>query len=267
MSAQNRLVEWLTTDAGFYARSFDFGPDNGRGKLARFPLGPTELPAAQPGTGFAALAFAHDGGEVIFTLPNGLHGYLLLDGAGDRIDEGPIAVVGDSQQTAGTPAIVNGVSCFACHDRGVIDLADDLRGGAAVFGAAETLVRRLHPSHPVMDGLIDAARAEYVRALTAAVGEALPDPAAAGRPEPIGHVARQHRLVFLNRDTIAAELHQPNWEAVRRQVGEVELKRLGLEPLLNDGVVSRPEWEARTDGESLMQQLARELRFTPFTPR
>ena len=267
VSAQNRLVERHAAGFGAYWKSYDFKPDAGRGKLARFPLGPLDgFTADGSRHPFERLAFVHDGGEIIFSLPNGLHGYFLTDGAGRRIDAGPIEVVGDVLRTAGTPAIVTGVSCFACHKTGLIDPADTLRDGSGVFGAAEDFLRRLHPDRDTMRGLVDADRAAYLRSLEHAVGPFLTDdPPAGERTEPIGHVARQHRLVFLDRDTVAAELHAPNWDTLRRAAGDRELKRLGLETLLKNGVIGRPEWEAR-DGVSLYQELARRLRFTPVTP-
>ena len=45
------------------------------------------------------------------------------------------------------------------------------------------------------------------------------------------------------------------------------MKQLGLEPLLKTGgVINRFDWEA-VDGVSLMQEVARELRYTPFGVR
>jgi hypothetical protein len=81
--------------------------------------------------------------------------------------------------------------------------------------------------------------------------------------EPIGEVSRWHHLGYLNLATIASELdiEEPNDLAVK--VGQKMFKQLGLDALLEDGgVISRAEWEA-FNGPSLMQQLARELRYTP----
>ncbi|MFH5806720.1 hypothetical protein [Alienimonas sp. DA493] len=262
VSAQNRLVERHASPYGAYWKSYDFGPDNGRGKLTRFPLGP-----AGAFENHDRLAFDHDGGEAIFSLPNGLHGYFLSDGAGDQLHAGPIEVVGDALKTSGTPAIVNGVSCFACHKNGMIDLTDTLRTGNGVFGDAEDLIRQLHPPKEEMDRLIEGDRAAYLRALRQAVAEFDDsDPTAEGYVDPIGHVARQHRLVFLNGEAIAAELNLDGFEALRERISHRDFKELGLEPLLDGGTIGRPEWEATYRGVSLMQELARRLRYTPVTP-
>src|SRR5206468_705155 len=83
VSGQNRMVERHdahgTSGSAYYWKSYDFKPANGRGKLTRFPLGPLDLfeKGRHP---YANQAFAHDGGEIIFGLPNGLQAYLLVDG-------------------------------------------------------------------------------------------------------------------------------------------------------------------------------------------
>ena len=263
VSAQNRLVERLVGSTGIYWRSFDFGPDAGRGNLNRFPLGPVSEKSK-----FNRFAFVHDGGEIIFALPNGLHAYLLVDGKGDRITLGPIQVVADALRTSGTPLIANAVSCFACHKHGMIDVNDTMRNGSVVEGEALRHLRKLHPERAVMDELVQSDRSEYLVSLKKAIG-----PFVLGEnqdsieqvDEPIGQVARQHRLVFLNLDTIAAELDVTP-EKLVELAGSRNLRRLGLEGLTRDGLISRSEWEATDKGVSLMQQLARLIRLTPITP-
>ncbi len=264
VSAQNRLVERLVGRTGFYWRSFDFGPDAGRGKLTRFPLGP---PTGS--SHFDRFAFQHDGGEIIFALPNSLHAYVLIAAQGERIEVGPIHVVGDALKTSGTPAIVNAVSCFACHKHGMIDLVDTLREGSVLEGDALRQLEKLHPPQDVMNDLLLRDRNDYLKALKSAIGQFVmtsdDDESIQVVDEPIGHVARQHRLVFLNLETIAAELDMETAELVA-MTGTRTLRRLGLDGLLRDGVISRAEWEATDQGVSLMQQLARQLRLTPISP-
>jgi hypothetical protein len=53
-------------------------------------------------------------------------------------------------------------------------------------------------------------------------------------------------------------------EIMLKKIGEKRLKELGLEALLQPGgLISRAEWET-VDGVSLMREVARELRATPF---
>jgi serine/threonine-protein kinase len=272
VSGQNRLVERHETEKGVaYWKSYDFRAGNARGKLTRFPLGPLRLfpPGKHP---FPDQAFVHDGGEIIFSLPNGLQGYLLVNGKDERIDEGPIQVVGDQLKTSGTPAIVTGLSCMACHKHGMIHFKDGVRDRSAVFGDVDKRVKQLYPESGIMDRLVKKDEDRFLAALEKAVGPFLRGGADGKKPlkefaEPVGEVARVyrvHRLGYLDLKTVACELDIMDPKMLMQKVGETKLKRLGLEALLNEGgVIGRAEWEA-VDGVSLMQEVARELRYTPW---
>lgn len=114
VSRNNRLIERHETNYGAYWKSYDFGGNSGRQNLFSYPIGP-----------HGKDAFQHDGGEIIFSLPNGLQGYALVDGKGRRIDKGPTSIVSDPKQ--GDRAVVNGLSCMSCHQRGIIEKADQIR--------------------------------------------------------------------------------------------------------------------------------------------
>lgn len=269
ISSQNRLVQRSDASYGAYWKSYDFKPDTGRARLTRFPLGPLNLfPAGKHP--WPAQAFEHDGGEIAFNLPNGLQGYMLTDGHGARIDSAPVDVVSDPLRTSGTPIIVNGVSCIACHQRGVVDFHDSIRTGSSVFGDAEYHVKKLYPARDQMDRLIDEDQQRFLAAISKTTGPFLRDESQATRPiesfpEPVGEVARLHRLVSLDLQTIACELGIADPQELVTAVGAKTLKKLGLDSLLQGGTISRAEWEA-FDGPSLMQSLARELRYTPVRP-
>jgi serine/threonine-protein kinase len=196
VSGQNRLIERHPLKAaGAYWRSYDFKASTWEANLLQFPLGPRF--ARNP---FPDLAFAHDGGENIFHLPNGLQGYLLVNGKDERIDAGPIEVVSDALKTSGTPVIVNGLSCMACHKHGMIPPPADLvRDGAGVFGRARERVRLLYPEGKEMDRLVQRDADQFLRALDEVVGPFLrvgPDKERPVKelPEPIGEVARKYLL-------------------------------------------------------------------------
>ena len=267
VSNQNRLLERLTSKHGSYWRSYDFLPSTKRSNLRRFPLGPIDLfgKGKHP---FPDLAFEHDGGEIIFQLPNGLDGYLLIDGRGRRIDAGPIDVVSDSLKTSGTPEIVNGVSCMACHSRGMIDFSDEVRDSDLVFGEPARLLRELYPSRRVMDRLVEQDRTRYLDALSAAVGSLLlegedSDRDIAELSDPVGKVAHRYRVVYLDAEAVARELDLPSAETLRDQLGTRNIRDLRIQHLVSgDGVVSRAEWEA-SDGRSLAQDIAARLGLTP----
>jgi serine/threonine-protein kinase len=267
VSSQNRMVERSRAKHGSYWKSYDFKPGAKTASLVRFPLGPLNLfqQAQHP---FAHQAFEHDGGEIIFTLPNGLQAYLLIDGENQRIDSGPIDVVSDALKTSGTPAIVNGLSCMACHRHGMINVTDEIRHGSGVFGDPRVHVDRLYPEKSIMDNLIQRDRDAFMSALDRATSPywtTSPEGSKplAERPEPIGEVARLYRLVYLDAETIAAELDFVDPEAILARAGDRVIKELGLESVMNgNGVVSRNVWEA-SDGLSLMQDLALESGMTP----
>jgi hypothetical protein len=114
--------------------------------------------------------FEADGGQVIFSLPNGLHGYMTVDASGKRIDDTPIAI----QQAPLFPDTVvrAGVSCMQCHTQGLIKANDDLRFeldnnmSEEVFDQTEkNQIRNLNPQREDMDALFVEDIARYVAAL------------------------------------------------------------------------------------------------------
>lgn len=190
VSNHNRLVERHATDVGAYWKSYDFKLGAGRGNLFVFPLGP-EFPDHP----FPRNTFRHAGGEIIFNLPNGLQGYLLVDSQDQRIDEGPIDIVSDGKKVSGTPAVVNGLSCMACHQHGMIPFTDQIRNGHILGGDARELVKRLYPEQAEMDKLLERDRKRFLIALDEATGPFLKVGDDAGRtidefPEPITAIAR-----------------------------------------------------------------------------
>jgi hypothetical protein len=135
------------------ATGYDFAGNAGPKNLFAYPLGPGEKQGA----------FQHDGGEILFSLPNGLQGYLLVDGKGNRIDKGPTAIVSDPKQA--DRAVVNGISCMSCHSKGTIEKEDQVRSHVEKnknsFGAKEaSTIRALYPPKDKFLGLVreDAKR-------------------------------------------------------------------------------------------------------------
>ena len=115
VSRNNRMIERHRINSGAYWKSYDFAGNGGKQNLFASPLGP----------GGGANGFRHDGGEIIFNLPNGLQAYMLVDGEGGRIDKGPISIVSDPKRPDRT--VENGISCMSCHVRGTIDKTDQIR--------------------------------------------------------------------------------------------------------------------------------------------
>ena len=108
VSNNNRVVERHASRYGAYWKSYDFAGNTGTQNIFTHPLD-----------------FTQDGGEIIFNLPNGLQGYLIVDAFGDRLDEAPINIV--SNPAASDPTVRNGLSCFGCHIEGMNEFEDQVR--------------------------------------------------------------------------------------------------------------------------------------------
>lgn len=116
VSQNNRLIERHELLAGGYVWiSYDFGSNTGRQNLLSHPLGP----------GSDERLFSHDGGEIIFSLPNGLQAYMLVDSDGKRINVGPTNIVSDPRRP--DRLVTNGISCISCHYGGIIPKGDEVR--------------------------------------------------------------------------------------------------------------------------------------------
>lgn len=160
VSRNNRLIERHRSPHGAYWKSYDFAGNADRQNLFAHPLGPGEDDST----------FRHDGGEIIFNLPNGLQAYLLVDGKGNRIDTGPTAIV--SVKNRPDPTVINGVSCMGCHARGMIDKADQVRAhvdrNPGAFEPADVgLIRVLYTPEAEFRSLLQKDAARFGLALEA----------------------------------------------------------------------------------------------------
>ncbi len=166
VSVSNRLLERhdITTHRdGAYWHSYDFEASEGKKQLAQNPLGPE-------GAFSTENAFKHDGGEVIFSLPNGLHAYVLANAKGQLLVDAPFQIV--RHPVKGT--IFNAVSCFDCHREGLIDKGDEIRrfteDNQDLFNARDLLkIRQLYPDRRVagnsFDRLMGLDNQRYAKAL------------------------------------------------------------------------------------------------------
>src|SRR5438309_3538573 len=107
---------------------------------------------------------------MIFHLPNGLQGYMLVNAKGKRIDKGPIEIVADPRRP--DQKVETGISCMSCHARGLLFKADQLRGhvekNAQVFGKPIVdAVRAAHPRKARFQAQIEEDNVRYLKALNA----------------------------------------------------------------------------------------------------
>jgi hypothetical protein len=191
VSRNNRLIERHDSGYGAYWRSYDFAEGQERQNLFNYPLGPA--PVGED-------SFIHAGGEIIFNLPNGLQGYMLVDSTGRRLDQAPVEVVSDPRRP--DRKVENGLSCMSCHSRGIIAKADQVRAhvekNPQAFGRTVVeAVQALYPPPARMNALMKEDSERFVRAQAklGIEGE---------QEEPISALTRRYERP-LNLDTAAAE--------------------------------------------------------------
>ena len=154
VSNNNRVVERHTSRYGAYWKSYDFAGSVGTQNIFTNPLD-----------------FTHDGGEVVFNLPNGLQGYYLVNASGFRLDDAPINIV--SNPAASDPTVRNGLSCFGCHTEGMKTFEDQVRpviesNATPAYDKAQAL--RLYAEQSKMDALLGEDMDRYRVALEATDG-------------------------------------------------------------------------------------------------
>ena len=151
VSTNNRVVERHTSRYGAYWKSYDFAGSVGTQNVFVNPF-----------------AFTHDGGEIIFNLPNGLQAYFLVDGAGFRLDEAPINIV--SNPAASDPRVRNGISCIGCHTEGMKTFEDQVRSVIEsnpnpIYNKSHAL--QLYVEKSEMDAFVQEGQNRYRNALEA----------------------------------------------------------------------------------------------------
>lgn len=256
VSAQNRVIE-LHLDGKFWI-SYDFKKNTERQFLPLFPLGPkfTSGKFSQ----FEDVAFEQDGGEIIFELKNGLHGFMLVDGKGNRISQGPVDVVFDEKKISGSPLIVNGLSCIACHTQGLKNLADDIRTGHSVGSNSEAAskIKELYLDQTAMQRTIEEANESYLAALRRCIGDYFSDQEEMLETEPVGFVAKAYEqpVTLL---VAARELGISDDSQLKSMLGTQDLRDLGLTPLEKGGTIKRDQWESRGTGVSIFQNAAQKM--------
>jgi hypothetical protein len=109
VALHNRLIERHLGAAGQYLwLTYDFDSSVGDSDLLANPLGPANRDRQK-----FVHTFQNVAGEVIFTLPNGLQGYMLVDGTGRKVSAAGINVVRDKNRR--DAVVTNGLSCIGCH--------------------------------------------------------------------------------------------------------------------------------------------------------
>ncbi len=217
VSNHNRVVERHESRYGAYWKSYDFAGSVGTQNIFTHPL-----------------SFTHDGGEIIFNLPNGLQAYYLADAGGRRLDEAPINIV--SNPAASDPTVRNGLSCIGCHTEGMKDFQDTVRtviqrNANPPFNKDRAL--QLYTNQGTMDRLVSEDTARYRQALEATGG-------VFGGIEPVQrfYEAFQRPLDAAHAAAAVGLETERFLQRIRQNVG---LKNLGL-LVLETGTIKRDTW-------------------------
>ena len=219
VSTNNRMLERHTSRYGAYWKSYDFAGSVGTQNIFNHPLD-----------------FTHDGGEVIFNLPNGLQGYYLVNAPGSRLDAAPINIV--SNPAASDPTVRNGLSCLGCHTEGIKTFEDQVRSVIESntnpsYDKAQAL--RLYVEKSEMDALLQEDMDRYREALEATGG-------AIGGIEPISrfHEAFEGTVDAAHAAAVVGLETEAFLEKIRENVG---LQNAGLLVLDSaNGSMKRDAW-------------------------
>ncbi len=236
VSTNNRVVERHTSRYGAYWKSYDFAGSVGSQNIFTHPLD-----------------FTHDGGEIIFNLPNGLQAYFLVDANGNRLDDAPIDIV--SNPAASDPTVRNGLSCIGCHTQGMKKFEDSVRAAIEQdenppYNKEQAL--RLYPEQSVLDELLQKDTQRFQQALEK-IGGPFTDDASRQRffkrheNEPVQrfHEAFQAPL---DASHAAAVVGLETAEFLTQIREKQRLKNLGLQTLtIVNGTVKRDAWTSNFD--------------------
>ena len=222
VSINNRVVERHKSRYGAYWKSYDFAGNVGTQNIFTHPLN-----------------FTHDGGEIIFNLPNGLQAYYLSTDKGDRLDDAPINIV--SNTGTRDPVIRNGLSCMGCHTEGIKTFEDQVRPVIEqnlnpLYDKPQAL--RLYAEKSRMDNLVREDIARYRRAIEAAGG-------VFGGSEPIQQLVKQFEGP-LDAVHAAAEVGLETDNFLKKIRENNTLQNAGLLVLgVENGSVKRDAWESQ----------------------
>ncbi len=229
VSRNNRVVERHASRHGAYWKSFDFKSSRGPENMFKDPI-----------------HFRESGGEMIFTLPNGLQGYYVADGKGNRVEAAPTEIVVD--KFADDKIVRNGLSCIRCHDAGMKTFTDTVRPALqrlpSVASFDKTVALRLYGEQKEMDAFLKEDGQRFMAAMQKALGkEKNNEKTNEQKREPLIPVTRRFLENPLTVAMAAGELGLPNAQSLQGIFRLPQFSALGLLPLDSGGVVRRDAWE------------------------
>ena len=222
VSRNNRAIERSRTAYGAYWKSFDFASSRLEQNIFVDPVN-----------------LHPDGGEVIFTLPNGLQGYLIIDRNGRRIDDAPVAIVRDRANTE-DPVVHNGRSCIGCHTQGINAFRDEISVAlrARVDATFDlSLAESLYRGQEELDHFLNDDNRLFKDALMRIGGRT------DSGEDPINRLSRRHEAP-LSVAQAAADLYLDAASLQQLIVNSADLRAQGFDQLLlPGGGIKRDTWE------------------------
>lgn len=236
----NRIVELAPSRTGTARLTYDTQNEERDRRLLTNPLGPIDNQNR-----FGARAFRHDAAEYIYDLPNGLHGYAAFNGQGQRQDKVPENIASDPNQYSGTTAIVPGISCVACHQKGTqTAVSDEVLKGAPLFSVAEAAkVGELYAAKENFTAALERGSATFLAASAKAT-----EPFKS-IPEPIGPLALEYNKP-LDLSAVARESNLTESEVRNAILADDTLQAQGLRPLTEGQTITRATFESVEAGTS-----------------
>lgn len=231
VSRNNRAAERYVSPYGAYWKSIDYATNKGDENIFRDPINLHGV-----------------GGEMIFNLPNGLHGYYLSTAAGDRLDSGPTEIVTD--KFAEDKLVRNALSCIRCHDQGIKAFKDSVRPAVESMpgnlGFSRSEVLKLYPKQEELSGYFKTDGGRFMSALEKVLGHPQ-------KVEPLAPVTRRFLEDPIALTTAAGELGLMKTGDLGAIFRSRQFAALGLVPLASQSAVRRDTWEDYFD------QIVREL--------
>ena len=222
VSNNNRIVERHEYRYGMYWKTYDFAGNVGQQNIFAYPLD-----------------FTHDGGEIIFNLPNGLQAYYLSTASGDRLDAAPIKIV--SNAGARDPVVHNGLSCMGCHTEGMKAFEDQVRPAIEQVRNPpynREQVLRLYAKRSEMASLVRVDTERYKQAIETAGG-------VFGGSEPIQQLVKQFEGP-IDASHAAAEVGLEKSDFIEKIRGNDTLQKAGLTVLaVPKGSMKRDAWTSQ----------------------
>lgn len=221
VSRNNRAVERHPQRNGYYWKSHDFQNNIGGENILADPID-----------------FHPSGGEMIYSLPNGMQAYFVTDAHGTRINAAPTDIVVD--KFASDHVVRNGLGCIRCHSRGIKEFNDVVRPVVEVLpgspGFDKRKVMELYPKRDVWKELVKSDQASFIAAMEK-IGMSTK------RQEPLTTVSNDFLENTINLSQAASEIGvaEQTLSALCKSKGLIQL---GLAPLSAGGVIRRDAFEA-----------------------